>query len=90
MKWKLVVASALILSACHTLPNGFGYVPTPGKQQVKSQMDAYLQCWQEYTNETLGFGAPIFKSPRAGRIKVDECMTAMGWTDISLDAFGKY
>jgi starvation-inducible outer membrane lipoprotein len=88
MRRNLVVAAALILSACSTLPNGFGYVATPGKQQAMDQAHAYLTCWQEYTNETFGFGAPILETPRQGRIEVDKCMTGMGWTDVSLDAFG--
>jgi predicted small secreted protein len=37
MKAKIVVAAALILSACQTLPNGFGYVEAEGKHPANTQ-----------------------------------------------------
>lgn len=78
MKRNLIVAAALLLGAC-TVPND--YAPTAGKEQVKAEQDAYLTCMKQY-----GYDNPVFGEWNSGTYKgheIDDCMAALGWTDIN-------
>jgi hypothetical protein len=86
MRRKLVVVAALILSACNTMPNGFGYTEAEGKHPVHSQYEDYMACWHQYGGENLGMNYWL-DSPRDKRLHLDACMGLDGWKDISLDRF---